>query len=154
MAKLIRNTEEVMIDDNLLKFLKYGEIVKPIPNCRNYFATSFGRIFSGKYKVEYDTLDGEKYYAILWKHLKPRMTNGYLSVNVTNNEGIRKREYIHSLVYEAFEGFIDRTVLKIVHRDHDKLNNNIGNLALVLRKKDDYQAHRGYAYRENLRKTL
>lgn len=154
MAKLIRNKEKVQIDDNLLKYLKYGEIVKPIPNYPNYFSTSLGRIFSGKYKIEYNTLKGEKYYCVVWKELRPRVTNGYLSVNVTDDYGVRKREYIHYLVYEAFEGWIDRSVLKIVHKDHDKLNNNLGNLAVALRKKDDYQAHRSYAYRENLRRNL
>lgn len=154
MAKLIRNKEKVKVDDNLLKYLRYGEQIKAIPNCNGYFATSTGRIFSGKYKIEYNTLRGEKYYCIIWKELKPRLTNGYLSVNITNDEGIRKREYIHSLVYQTFEGWIDRTVLKIVHRDKNKLNNDIGNLALDFRKKDDYKAHRAYAYKVKMQKAL
>ena len=154
IAKIIRNKEKVQSDSNLEKYLRYGEIVKTVHNCNGYFVTNTGRVFSGKYKIEYDTLQGDKYYCVVWKELRPRLTNGYLSVNITNDEGVRKREYIHYLVYEAFEGWVDRTVLKIVHRDHDKLNNNIGNLALVLRKKDDYQAHRSYVYREKMKETL
>lgn len=154
MAKLIRNKEIVQIDSNLMKYLRYGEEVRPIPNYNNYFATSLGRIFSGKYKIEYNTLQGEKYYCVVWKELKPRLTNGYLSVNITNNEGIRKREYVHYLIYETFESWVDRTVLKIVHRDKDKLNNKINNLAVALRKKNDYQAHRSYVYRAKMQEIL
>lgn len=154
MAKLVRNKEIVQIDSNLLKFLKYGELVKPIPNYPNYFASSYGRIFSGKYKIEYECISKEKYHCIIWKELRPRLTNGYLSVNITNDYGVRKREYVHYLIYETFEGWIDRSVLKIVHRDKCKTNNHISNLAVDFRKKTDYQAHKNYAYRENLRRNL
>lgn len=54
MARLVRNNEKVQIDANLEKYLKYGEIVKPVPNCNGYFVTNTGRVFSGKYKIEYD----------------------------------------------------------------------------------------------------
>lgn len=154
MARLIRSNEKVQIDANLKKYLKYGEIVKPVPNHNGYFVTNTGRVFSGKKKIEYNTLRGEKYQCVIWKELRQRLTNGYYSVNITNNEGVRKREYVHYLIYETFEGWIDRTVLKIVHKDHDKLNNNLGNLGVVLRKKTDYQAHRSYAYREIMQSTL
>lgn len=154
MAKLIRNTEQVQIDSNLLKYLKYGEIVKPIPQYPNYFVTNFGRVFSAKKKIEYDTLRGDSYQAILWKELKPRLTNGYLSVNVTNNQNERKREYIHKLVYEAFNNIVDTTVLKIVHIDHDKLNNNIDNLAINWRRKNDYRSHKNYIYKANMQQII
>lgn len=154
MARLLKNNEKVQIDNNLLKYLKYGEQIKPIPNHNAYFITNTGRVFSGKKKIEYETLKGEKYYCIVWKELKQRLTNGYLSVNITDDEGIRKREYVHHLVYRSFEGWIDKTVLKIVHRDKDKLNNNINNLGVAFRKKNDYQAHRSYAYRVKMQKAL
>ena len=154
MARLIRNNEQVEIDSNLQKYLSYGEIVKPIPEYNNYFVTNTGRVFSGKYKIEYETLRGDRYYSIIWKELKQRTINGYLAVNITNNEGIRKTEYIHYLVYKTFNGWVDKSVLKIIHRDKDKLNNRIGNLAVVLRKKDDYQAHKSYAYRVKMQKIL
>lgn len=154
MARLIRSNEKVEIDDNLIKYLRYGEIVKPIPNYDNYFVTNTGRVFSGKKKIEYKTLKGEKYYCVIWRELKQRVTNGYFTVTITNNHGSRKKEYVHYLVYETFENWVDRTVLKIVHKNHDKLNNNIGNLGLALRKKDDYQAHRNYVYRSKMQETL
>lgn len=154
MARLIRTKEPVQIDDNLLKYLKYGETVKPIPNHNNYFATNTGRIFSGKYKIEYDTLQGSKYYVIVWKELKPRVINGYLAINITNDYNQRKTEYIHYLAYIAFNNYLDKSVLKIVHRDKNKLNNNISNLDLTFRKKDDYQAHKSYAYRVKMQQVL
>lgn len=149
MAKLIRNKEKVIIDDNLLKLLGYGEQIKQVRNCSNYFITNTGRVFSGKYKVEYETLLGQNYNCVIWKELRSRITNGYLSINITDDEGIRKREYIHYLVYEAFNNWVDRKVLKIVHIDKDKLNNNLNNLALEFRKKSDYQEQKNYLYRAN-----
>ena len=154
MARLIRNNVKVEADSNLEKYLSYGEIIKSIPNYDNYLITNTGRVFSGKYKIEYDTLTGDNYYAVIWKELKPRLIRGYFAVNITDNEGIRKTEYIHYLVYRTFEGWIDKSVLKIVHKDHDKLNNNINNLAVTFRKKDDYQAHKNYAYRVKMQKIL
>lgn len=152
MAKLIRNTEKVKIDSNLMKYLKYGEEVKPIPNYDNYFATSFGRVFSAKKKIEYNTLKGDNYYCILWKELKPRVVNGYLAINITNEYNKRKTEYIHYLVYITFNNYLDKSVLKIVHRDKNKLNNNLSNLDITWRKKRDYQAHKNYSYRIKMQK--
>lgn len=154
MARLIRNNDRVQIDNNLLKYLRYGEIIKPIPQYSNYFATSFGRVFSAKKKIEYDTLKGDKYQAILWKELKPRVVNGYLAINITNDYNQRKTEYIHYLVYIAFNNYLDKSVLKIVHRDKNKLNNNLSNLDITWRKKEDYQAHKVYVYREKMKQIL
>ena len=147
MAKRKLNTDKLNIDENILKLMQYGEQIKPIPNHKNYYVTTFGRVFSNKYLVQYKTLEGQEYYYLVWKELKKRVTNGYYCVNITNNNGDRKREYIHKLVYETFNNFVDTTVLKIVHRDKNKLNNRVGNLAVTWRKKTDYQAHKNYAYR-------
>jgi len=147
MAKRKLNTDKLNIDENILKLMQYGEQIKPIPNHKNYYVTTFGRVFSNKYLVQYKTLEGQEYYYVVWKELKQRVTNGYYCVNITNNNGDRKREYIHKLVYETFNNFVDTTVLKIVHRDKNKLNNRVGNLAVTWRKKTDYQAHKNYAYR-------
>lgn len=86
--------------------------------------------------------------------MSQRLTNGYYSVNITNNSNTRKREYIHKLVYEAFNGIVDTTVLKIVHKDHDKLNNNVDNLAITWRKKSDYRSHKNYAYKVKMQQIL
>lgn len=150
MAKLIRSTEEVQLDQNILRKLEYGEEIRPIPGYQNYFVTNTGRVFSAKYKIEYTTLEKIEYRCVIWKELSQRLIRGYSAVNITNDESIRKTEYVHYLVYEAFEGWVDRKVLKIVHIDKDKLNNNLNNLALEFRKKSDYQVHKNYLYRANM----
>ena len=154
MAKRKLNTDKLNIDENILKLMQYGEQIKPIPNHKNYYVTTFGRVFSNKYLVQYKTLEGQEYYYVVWKELKQRVTNGYYCVNITNNNGDRKREYIHKLVYETFNNFVDTTVLKIVHRDKNKLNNRVGNLAVTWRKKTDYQAHKNYAYRVKMQQIV
>ena len=60
----------------------------------------------------------------------------------------------YKLVYEAFNGIVDTTVLKIVHKDHDKLNNNVDNLAITWRKKSDYRSHKNYAYKVKMQQIL
>lgn len=147
MAKRKLNKDKLEVDENILKLMRYGEQIKPIPNHKNYYVTSFGRVFSNKYLVQYKTLENEEYYYVVWKELKQRVVNGYYCVNVTNDEGVRKREYVHKLTYETFNNIVDTSVLIIVHRDKNKLNNRVGNLAVTWRKKADYQAHKNYAYR-------
>ena len=154
MAKRKLNKDKLEIDENVLKLMAYGEEIRPIRDCNNYYVTSFGRVFSNKYLVQYKTLEGEEYYYVVWKELKQRLTSGYYCVNITDNEGIRKREYIHKLTYETFNNIVDTTVLKIVHRDKNKLNNRVGNLAVTWRKKTDYQAHKNYAYRVKMQQIV
>nr|WP_295573697.1 HNH endonuclease [uncultured Intestinibacter sp.] len=154
MAKRKLNRDRLEVDENVLKLLKYGEEIKPIRNCNNYYVTTHGRVFSNKYMVQYQTLEGEEYYYVVWKELKQRLTSGYYCVNITDNEGIRRREYIHKLVYETFNNFVDTSTLKIVHRDKNKLNNRVGNLAVTWRKKTDYQAHKNYAYRVKMQQIV
>lgn len=154
MAKRKLNRDRLEVDENVLKLLKYGEEIKPIRNCNNYYVTTHGRVFSNKYMVQYQTLEGEEYYYVVWKELKQRLTSGYYCVNITDNEGIRRREYIHKLVYETFNNFVDTSTLKIVHRDKNKLNNRVGNLAVTWRKKTDYQAHKNYAYRVKIQQIV
>ena len=153
MAKRKLNRDRLEVDENVLKLLKYGEEIKPIRNCNNYYVTTHGRVFSNKYMVQYQTLEGEEYYYVVWKELKQRLTSGYYCVNISNNEGVRKREYVHKLVYQTFNNFVD-TTLKIVHRDKNKLNNRVGNLAVTWRKKTDYQAHKNYAYRVKMQQIV
>ena len=154
MAKRKLNKDKLQVDENILKLMAYGEQIKPIPNCNNYYVTTFGRVFSNKYLVQYKTLEGQEYYYVVWKELKQRVTNGYYCVNITNKNGDRKREYIHKLVYQTFNNIVDTNVLKIVHRDKNKLNNKVGNLAVTWRKKTDYQAHKNYAYRVKMQQIV
>ena len=84
MAKRKLNRDRLEVDENVLKLLKYGEEIKPIRNCNNYYVTTHGRVFSNKYMVQYQTLEGEEYYYVVWKELKQRLTSGYYCVNITD----------------------------------------------------------------------
>ena len=151
MARLIRNTEQISPDSNLQKFLAYGEEVRPIPNYCNYFATSCGRIFSAKKKVEYRTINDNFYSCVIWRELKQRKIRGYWAVNIMSGEGKKETKYVHFLIYISFtSAFFDKNVLKIVHRDHNKLNNNLGNLAVQFRRKKDYSSHKNFFYRAEM----
>ena len=57
MARRLRNTDHLEVDSNLEKLLFYGEEAKKVIGCNNYFVTNFGRVFSSKYKLEYETLE-------------------------------------------------------------------------------------------------
>ena len=95
MAKRKLNRDRLEVDENILKLMRYGEEIKPIRGCNNYYVTSFGRVFSNKYMVQYKTLEGEEYYYVVWKELKQRVVNGYYCVNITNNEGEKENMFIN-----------------------------------------------------------
>lgn len=138
MSRLIRTPEGAEIDNNLLKRLRKGEILAKCYSYDNYFITNTGRLFSGKETLEFTTIDKKKYYTICWREIKSRVIRGYLAVNITYKEFgrmQRKTEYIHRLVYEAFNGPVDTNMLRIVHKDEDKLNNNLKNLGVEFRRK-------------------
>ena len=52
MAKRKLNKDKLEVDENILKLMQYGEQIKPIRNCNNYYVTTFGRVFSNKYMVQ------------------------------------------------------------------------------------------------------
>jgi hypothetical protein len=59
---------------------------------------------------------------------------GYLQVTL-NSGNMRKKIYIHRLVWETFNGQIP-TNLEVDHLDENKSNNNLSNLTLVTRKEN------------------
>lgn len=71
-------------------------------------------------------------YDIVRKTIKPQFDNGggYMQVNLLNDEGIRKRVYVHRMVYQAFKGPIPKGK-EINHIDENKANNCIENLEAV-----------------------
>ena len=56
MAKRKLNRDRLEVDENILKLMRYGEEIKPIRGCNNYYVTSFGRVFSNN----------------TWSNIKPR----------------------------------------------------------------------------------
>lgn len=155
MAKVKKIYESVKPDSNLFKQLYYGETVKECIGYKNYFVTNTGRIFSAKKIIIWTTIEGKEYQSIAWKELKCRIIRGYKALNITNSNGIRETVYLHNLVKETFDNAkVDKTVLKIVFIDKNKLNCNYSNLALAFRNKKDYQAHKNYAYKIKMQELL
>lgn len=65
------------------------------------------------------------------KILKPLLTNGYLSVAISLGDRKVKREYVHKLVYEAYNAIPSGYVIN--HKNHNKLDNRICNLECITR---------------------
>lgn len=96
-----------------MKENKFTEEWKVIENSKNYYVSNMGNI---KYEIDGDI-----------KNIKPKLSNGYLRVNIPNS-GTR---WIHRLVALHFvEGNnSERNVVN--HKDGNKLNNRFDNLEWV-----------------------
>lgn len=70
------------------------------------------------------------------KVLSPRCNgkSGYFQVKICN-KGLGKNEYVHRLVWMAFNGEIPEGY-EIEHKDDDKSNNALSNLELFTRKQN------------------
>lgn len=88
----------------------------------NNFSTSY-----------YITEDGKCYNSNTKKYLKGQYNykNGYLSYNITLNDGSKKRVYAHRLVAEAYIPNNNRSKTQVNHIDGDKKNNYVDNLEWV-----------------------
>ena len=159
MAKLTKNKIDV-VDAAIKQHLMYGEEIKKVgDDFPFYYATSYGRIFSNKQKIDYKMQSGEVYTSIVWKELKQRKTskdNSYLSVNLYDKNGKKVRRYVHHLVFKAFNNnsLMDFNTIKIVHIDKNKENNRLNNLQIAWRKQTAYQDHRNYTYKSNMIASL
>ena len=71
-------------------------------------------------------------YDIGAEKIKPQFDNGYgyMQVNLINDDGERKRVYVHRMVYQAYKGDIPKG-MEINHIDENKTNNSIDNLEAV-----------------------
>lgn len=140
------------MDRNLKLFLGAGETVRPVKDFKDYIITSEGRVFSTKKKVQTTTLNNKTYEAIIYKELKTSTVRGYKTVNLSN-KGIRKKCYIHELVFDAFLGEYSKYYFKIKHINGDKLDNRLDNLSLEFRRKDQSFINK-YTYQNNILRCL
>lgn len=60
--------------------------------------------------------------------------SGYLIVRLYR-DNVKKRYYIHRLVYESFNGHIENN-MEVDHIDNNKSNNSLSNLQLLTRKEN------------------
>lgn len=123
------------MDTNLKLMLYEGEEARVIRDFEDYIITSQGRVLSAKKKVHTTTLNNKTFECIIYRELSTSIVRGYKTVNLSQ-KGIRKKFYIHELVFNAFVGEYMKAYFKIKHIDGDKLNNRVGNLLLEFRRKD------------------
>lgn len=123
------------MDTNLQLMLYEGEEARVIRDFEDYIITSQGRVLSAKKKVHTTTLNNKTFECIIYRELSTSIVRGYKTVNLSQ-KGIRKKFYIHELVFNTFVGEYMKAYFKIKHIDSDKLNNRVDNLLLEFRKKD------------------
>ena len=110
------------------------EIWKPIPGYEElYQASNLGRI------------KGQRGWV-----LKPGTdpVTGYLHV-ILVKEKSHKGKYVHRLVWEAFNGPIEKG-LEINHIDEDKSNNSLDNLELMTHKQNMNYGNRAEKHRQTM----
>ena len=140
------------MDRNLKLFLNDNETVKPIKDFEDYLVTDTGRVLSTKKRVQTSTLDNKTYEAIIYKELKTSIVRGYKTVNLSSGK-IRKKFYVHELVFTAFLGEFDKYYFRIIHTNGDKLDNKLENLTLKFRKKDQKFIDK-YVYQSSILRCL
>lgn len=139
------------MDKNLQLFLQPNESAKQIEGF-DYIITSTGRCLSMKKRVRTTTLNNKTYECIIYKELKTSIVRGYKTVNLSN-KAIRKKFYIHELVFNAFLGQFDKAYFRINHINGDKLDNRLENLKLEFRRKDQQFIDK-YVYQSKLIRCL
>lgn len=96
--------------------------ISNIPGYENiqdyYFITRMGKVISMKNNIPH----------ILADRLS---SNGYYYVQLMTNEAKTKQELISRLVASAFIDNNNPNKIVVHHKDHNKLNNNVGNLMWV-----------------------
>lgn len=104
------------------------EIWKDIPNYEGYQVSNLGRV---KSLERIDALG----HRLKEKILKPQLnSNGYYKVVLCKNS-IKKKYFVHRLVYEAFNGQIPEG-LQVNHINEIKTDNRLENLNLMTAKEN------------------
>lgn len=104
--------------------------------------SNFGNFYRKEMPVYKVTKTGVKYETLLPPRVLVPSNNGlgYLQVKV-QCAGIRFRKYAHVLVWEAFNGSLQKGY-EIDHIDCTKSNNKLSNLQLVTRKENMVKCHK------------
>ena len=96
-----------------LQIVSFDEEFRQIKGFESYLISSLGNVYSGKRN----------------KLLKPRLSDGYLRVELRHN-GKKKSHFIHKLIANAFIPNPDKKPF-VNHKDSNRSNNRIENLEWV-----------------------
>lgn len=90
-----------------------------------------GPEYKQKQKIEVSNLGGArrtKHTGRIWP-IKIGNINGYASITITLDAGGNRSKYLHKVIAETFLEKESDDQVFVIHKDYEKLNNNLDNLA-------------------------
>ena len=121
----------------MAKSLLQDEKWLPVIGYENiYEVSNLGNVRAMTRKARYvHSVTHETHYReVKGKTIKPQISNNGYMVVYLNDNGCRKRAYVHRLVAESFLGLTHGMVVD--HKDFDKTNNRLSNLQCVTQKQN------------------
>ena len=117
-----------------------NRIWKDIPSFKRYYQASSDGLIRSVDRVVFSKRHNN------WKKLKSKLLksqltgNGYEMVCFSKN-GHKYTKRVHRIIAETFLGTIP-VGLVVHHKDHNKLNNDVGNLEYVSKQKNSQEYHK------------
>jgi len=109
--------------------------IKSIPGYSKYVMTNEGDVISiSEYKKLAKCIVDVKSTLVIPLR-KTNVHNGYERVTLVNDDGIKKSEYIHTLVARTFIGKNNKHMV-VNHKDGNKHNNNVENLEYITQEEN------------------
>jgi len=113
---------------------KFIEFSDNICECEVFQISNYGRVKSFKK----DKVNGMLY--------KVHPLHGYYKISLIQKSGKRTSRYIHKFVAEAFIPKDSEDQIYVIHRDYNKLNNRIDNLAWATKEEKEFHQFRNTEY--------
>lgn len=131
-----------MKEDYPFEKWEFIEFSDNICECEVFQISNYGRVKSFKQ----DKING--------LHYKVHPTHGYPKISLIQKSGRRTGRYIHKLVAEAFIPKDSEDQIYVIHRDYNKLNNRIDNLAWATKKEKEFHQFKNTEYHtDSVRRT-
>jgi len=84
---------------------------------------------------------------------KPQIFNGYYRIALMQKNKRRTARYVHKLVAEAFIPKDSEKQIYVIHKDYDKLNNRVSNLAWATKEEKEKHQFNNPEYKGKYRRT-